>query len=262
MKIFIYTLLVSLVTFQLQAQKGVRVGYIDMDYILENVAEYSESQEQLNKKVAKWKAEIDALNAEIDLLKEALENEKVLLTKELIEEREEDIYYKQKEVSQYQQNRFGPNGDLVLQKRRLVQPVQDQVFNAVQQIAKNKKYDFIIDKSADLGILYSADKYDISDLVLRIITRSAKREQLNNRSDKKALEEEENNTLEVDKELQEREEEQAEKLAERDRIVEEKRAEREELRQQKIKEYEERRKKLLEARQRKRDSILEARKNN
>ena len=261
MKQLIYSFLVSFICFQINAQRGVRVGYIDMDYILENVAEYNEAKSQLDKKVSKWKQEIDALNTEVDLLKKALENEKVLLTKELIDEREEDIYFKQKEVSEYQQNRFGPKGDLVLQKQRLIQPIQDQVFNAVQQIAKNKKYDFILDKSADLVMLYSADRYDISDLVLRVITRSAKRQQLNNKNAKKALEAEEDNSIEVDKELQERKAQAEAKLAERERLIEEKRAAREKLRQEKIKEYEERRSKLLEARKRKRDSIVEARKN-
>lgn len=260
MKQFIYSFLVFFICFQINAQRGVRVGYIDMDYILENVAEYNEAKTQLDKKVSKWKQEIDALNTEVDLLKQALESEKVLLTKELIEEREEDIYFKQKEVSEYQQNRFGPNGDLVLQKQRLIQPIQDQVFNAVQQIAKNKKYDFILDKSADLVMLYSADRYDISDLVLRVITRSAKREQLNSKNEKKELEDEEDNSLEADRELQERKAKAEAKLTERERLIEEKRVAREKLRQEKIQEYEERRKKLLEARKKKRDSILEAQK--
>lgn len=261
MRRYIYSFLVYFICLQLNAQRGVRVGYIDMDYILENVGEYNEAKSQLDRKVAKWKTEIDALNAEVDLLKSALESEKVLLTKELIEEREEDIYFKEKEVSEYQQKRFGPTGDLVLQKQRLIQPIQDQVFNAVQEIAKNKKYDFILDKSADLVMLYSADRYDISDLVLRVITRSAKRQQLKSKSSKRALEDEEDNSIEVDRELQERKAEAEAKLAEKERLIQEKRAAREKIRQEKIKEYEERRKKLLEARKRKRDSILEARKN-
>ena len=256
MRLHFFSLLVLLISFGVNAQRGVRIGYIDMDYILENIAEYSEAKSQLDSKVRKWKTEIDALNSEVNLFKNALENEKVLLTKELIEEREEDIYFKEKEVSDYQQKRFGPNGDLVKQKQRLIQPIQDQVFNSVQEIAKNKKYDFIFDKSADVVMLYSADRYDISDLVLRKITRSAKREQIQGKRAKQALEAAEGNSLEVDKELQARKAEADAKLAERERLIAEKRAEREKLRQQKIKEYEARRNKLLEARKRKRDSIL------
>jgi len=263
MQLHFFSLLVCIVSLSVNAQRGVRVGYIDMDYILENVAEYNEAKSQLDAKVRKWKTEIDGLNSGIELLKSALESEKVLLTKELIEEREEDIYFKEKEVSEFQLKRFGPSGDLVIQKQRLIQPIQDQVFNAVQQIAKNKKYDFIFDKSADVVMLYSADRYDISDLVLRIITRSAKREQLKGKKAKQAFDEENGGSLDdADKDLQAKKAAARAKLAERERIIEEKRAEREKLRQQKIKEYEDRRNKLLEARKRKRDSILAVKKKN
>ena len=135
------------------AQKGIRIGYIDMEYILENVPEYNQASAELESKVQKWKVEIEAELKEVDEMRKDLNNERVLLTKELIEEREEDILYKEKEILEYQQKRFGPNGDLFLQKKRLVQPVQDQVFVAVQEIAKNKRYDFIFDKTADLVML-------------------------------------------------------------------------------------------------------------
>ncbi len=260
MRLHFFSLLVLVVSFVASGQRGVRIGYIDMNYILENVDEYSEAKNQLEIKVRKWKGEIDVLNNEVDLLKTALENEKVLLTKELVDEREEDIYFKEKEVIAYQQKRFGSGGDLIKQKQRLIQPIQDQVFNAVQEIAKAKKYDFILDKSGDAVMLYSADRYDISDLVLRSITRSAKRTQVQGRKAKQALELEEGNSLEVDKELQERKAKAEAKIAERERIIVEKRAERERIRQEKIKEYEERRNKLLEARKRKRDSILAVKK--
>jgi len=261
MRLHFFSLLVLFVSLVANAQRGVRIGYIDMDYILENVAEYSEAKSQLDNKVRKWKSEIDALNNEVSLLKNALENEKVLLTKELIDERKEDIYFKEKEVIDYQQKRFGPSGDLVKQKQRLIQPIQDQVFNSVQEIAKNKKYDFILDKSADVVMLYSADRFDISDLILRKITRSAKRQQIQGKKAKQALEDEEGNSIEADKELLARKAKADTKLAERERLIEEKRAEREIIKQQKIKEYEERRNKLLEARKRKRDSILALKKN-
>ncbi len=261
MRLHFFFLLLG-VSFFSNAQRGVRIGYIDMNYILENVAEYNEAKSQLDTKVRKWKSEIDALNGEVEILKTTLKNEKVLLTKELIEEREEDIYFKEKEITEYQLKRFGASGDLIKQKQRLIQPIQDQVFNSVQEIAKLKKYDFILDKSGDAVMLYSADRYDISDLVLRKITRSAQRKQIQGKREKRALEAEEDNSIEVDKELQERRAAAEAKIAERERIIKEKRAERERLREEKIKEYEERRNKLLEARKRKRDSILAIRKKN
>ncbi len=239
----------------IHAQKGIRIGYIDMDYILENVPEYNEASGALETKVQKWKVEIEAELKDVEEMRKDLNNERVLLTKELIEEREEDIFFKEKEILEYQQKRFGPNGDLFIQKKRLVQPVQDQVFVAVQEIAKNKKYDFIFDKSADLVMLYSADRFDISDQVLLRITRTSKRKQLNSKKEKKALERDEDRNVDQEKEVTDREIEMQKKLSEREQLLEQRKAERDSIRTAKKKEFEERRAKLLELQKRKRDSI-------
>ncbi|WP_298314352.1 OmpH family outer membrane protein [uncultured Aquimarina sp.] len=238
-----------------EAQKGIRVGYIDMDYILENVPEYNEASADLETKVQKWKVEIEAELKEVEQMRKDLNNERVLLTKELIEEREEDIFFKEKEILEYQQKRFGPNGDLFLQKKRLVQPVQDQVFVAVQEVAKNKKYDFIFDKSADLVMLYSADRYDISDQILLRINRASKRKQVNSKKEKKALERAEKRNVEQEKEVTDREKASSRKQSEREQLLAERKAARDSIRAAKKKEFEERRAKLIEAQKRKKDSI-------
>ena len=116
----------------------------------------------------------------------------MLLTDELIEEIEEEIKIDKEEIIDYQQKRFGPRGDLIMQRRQLIQPIQDQIFIAIQEIAKSKKYDFIFDKSADIIMLYSDKKFDISDQILRSINRSNSRKQLNSRSEKKSLNSKEN----------------------------------------------------------------------
>ncbi len=237
------------------AQKGIRIGYIDMDYILENVPEYSQASSELETKVQKWKVEIEAELKDVEEMRKDLNNERVLLTKELVEEREEDIFFKEKEILEYQQKRFGPNGDLFIQKRRLVQPVQDQVFVAVQEVAKNKKYDFIFDKSADLVMLYSADRYDISDQVLLRINRVSKRKQLNSKKEKKSLERSEKRNVEQEKEVTDRERATLQKQSEREQLLEQRKAERDSIRAVKRKEFEERRAKLLELQKRKKDSI-------
>lgn len=164
--------------------RGVKIGYIDMEYILQNVPDYTEAKNQLEQKAQKWKQEIEAKKNEITGLKETLKTERVLLTKELLEEREEEITFKETELLDYQEKRFGPKGDLTIQKAVLAQPVQDQVFNAAQDIAEAKKYDFIFDKTSDLTILFAAKRYDISDQVIRVITRSTKRSQLSKKQQK------------------------------------------------------------------------------
>lgn len=158
--------------------KGVKIGYIDMEYILQNVPSYTEANNQLELKAQKWKQEIEVRNNEITKLKDALKAEQVLLTKELIAEKQEEITFQEKELLDYNQKRFGPNGDLLLQKALVVKPVQDQIFTIVQDIADSKKYDFIFDKSSDLTMLFAAKRYDISDQVLRTLTRAEQRQQL------------------------------------------------------------------------------------
>lgn len=184
----LFLLAILLTSFSLSAQRGVRLGYIDTEYILENVPEYKQANALLDKKVTQWKSEVEKRLAEIDLKKKELENEKILLTKELYDERFEDLSFDEAEIIDYQQKRFGPNGDLMIQKRQLIEPIQDQIFAAVQEIAELKKFDFIFDKSADVVMLYAAERYDISEQVLRTITRTSKRAQAKNKKERKALE--------------------------------------------------------------------------
>lgn len=231
------------------AQKGPRIGYINMDYILENVSDYQNAKKQLDFKVGQWKSEIETKRTKIEDLKTLLENERALLTPELIKEREDDIAYEEQLVLDYQQKRFGPSGDLAKTKRQLIQPVQDQVFNLIQNIAKKKKMDFVFDKSADVVMLYAADKHDISDVILRSITRSEKRKQVDSKKEKEQLALDEAKSPEDD----------AKDKAKQDKIDAKKKArEGEKIKRQKA--FEERRKKLLEQRKKRKDSILAVRK--
>lgn len=183
------------------AQRGIRIAYIDTEYILANVPDYATANAQLDKKVQEWKLEIDKKLTAIATSKQELEAERVLLTKELYEERLEDIKIEENEVLEYQQKRFGPEGDLITQKNQLTQPVQDQIFATVQEIAEARKYDFVFDKAADLTMLFSAKQFDISEQVLRSITRSSGRKQAQTKEERREAEQEEiapeiNNSLE------------------------------------------------------------------
>ncbi|HEA21568.1 hypothetical protein LCGC14_2046000 [marine sediment metagenome] len=255
-------LVVLLISSYSYAQRGVRIGYVDMEYILENVDEYREATDQLASKVEKWKIDIEQKQSMVEQMKKDLMAERVLLTDELISEREEEIQILEKEMVEYQQDRFGPQGDLVLQKRRLIQPIQDQVFNEVQKIGANKKYDFIFDKSADVVMLYSENRWDISDLVLRGISRTRKvSKPVEKANNKNSLEEFEGDVEEEEMSdaLRERKE-QAEQAQEvRAKSVDEKRAEQLKLREERKKAYEARRTKLLEEREAKRQEKLDER---
>ncbi|MER3374076.1 MAG: OmpH family outer membrane protein [Allomuricauda sp.] len=245
------------------SQRGVRIGYVDMEYILENVEEYRDATEQLEAKAQKWKKEIELKQSVIEQMKKDLMAEKVLLTDELIAEREEEIQILEKEMLDYQQDRFGPQGDLVLQKQLLIQPIQDQVFNEVQKIGGNKRYDFIFDKSADVVMLYSEKRHDISDLVLREIGRTRKISASNRKQEEQnRLEqfiEDEGEDDEISEALRERQERTDSIQQANAQAVEDRRAEQLRLREERKKAYEERRKKLLEEREAKRKARLEER---
>lgn len=246
------------ISYSSQAQRGVRIAYIDTEYILEKVPEYQEATDQLNQKVQKWKSEIEERLAEIEQKRKDLSNEKALLTIELIEEREEDIDFEEKEILDYQQKRFGPNGDLMIQKKQLMQPIQDQIFSAVQDLAGSKRYDFVFDKSSDATMLYSAKQYDLSEQILRSITRSAKREQAQSKSERKAAEEEEL-IPEINVELEEREKALEEKKVERESAVEKRRQEILAAREAKKLEAEARRQKILEDREKAKQAKIDER---
>ena len=245
-------LLSSLYSF---SQRGVRIGYVNMDYILENVEEYKEATEQLEAKVQKWKQEIELKQRAVEQLKKDLKAEKVLLTDALIAEREEEIQIQETELLEYQHNRFGPRGDLVVQKQRLIQPIQDQVFKEVQKIGKNKRYDFIFDKSADVVMLYSEKRHDISDLILREIARTRRVNQLQQKHSQQDAEQE----AEISEAVQERQAEAAEARNAKARAIEEKKAERLRLREERKKAYETKRQQLLDELEAKRQAKLEAR---
>jgi Skp family chaperone for outer membrane proteins len=151
------------------AQRGVRLAYIDMDEILENVEEYKTAATLLDKNVANWKKDIELKKMELKGREEQLQAEKVLLTQELIEDRKQELQLFRSEIIDLQTKYFGPTGDYIQQKNNLLKPIQDQVLSIVRQIAQERKYDFVFDRSSDLVMLYSAKNYDISNLVLQRI---------------------------------------------------------------------------------------------
>ena len=183
-----FFIILFLITYLVSAQRSVKIGYIDTEYILENLPEYNQVSDRLEEKAAGWKKEIEDRSRKIEQKKEALNSERILLTDDMIDEIEEEITLDEEELSEYQQKRFGPRGDLIIQKQQLIQPIQDQIFNAIRELAESKNYDFIFDKSADIVMLYSDKRFDVSDQILRTISRANNRKKLDSRKDKREIE--------------------------------------------------------------------------
>ena len=167
-KIYFSTLL-CLIFLAVNAQRGARIAYIDMDFILNKNKEFKTANQLLDEKIAQWKEEIEVKKLQLKRIEYQFAVEKILLTPELIADRELEIKDFASEVVSLQEKRFGPNGDMIIQKNQLLKPVQDQILSIVQDIAKERKYDFVFDRSSDIIMLYSSKNYDISALVLRRI---------------------------------------------------------------------------------------------
>ena len=160
------------------SQKTLRVGYINMDYILENLDDYKLANQEYSLKLDKWKREIEKKNNDLDIRYRELEIKRPLITTTIYEEFKAELDFEKKQLEDYQQKRFGPEGDWIVQEKILIQPIQDEVLAAVQKIADKNKFDFIFDKSSAIIMLYSEKKYDISELVLKSILRQEKLDNL------------------------------------------------------------------------------------
>ena len=175
MKNLIFLVLILSFSSSIEAQNRVRIGFVDMDRILENLNEYKDSDKALDDKIKFWKKEIENKQTKIDGLQKQLFIERPLLTKELIEEREEDIAFELDELNSYKEKRFGPQGDWLAQKIIFTKPIHDKILDAVKVIAENRKLDYVFDRSAEILVFHSEKKYDISNLVVKYINQNDKK---------------------------------------------------------------------------------------
>ena len=166
MKKIILISLLCLTSIGVNAQK---FAYVDSDYILERMPEYGSAQDQLDKLSLNWQEEIEELYQQIDQLYKKYQADKVLLTQEMKNKRESEIINKEKDAKELQRKRFGPDGDLYTKRKELIQPIQDKVYNAIQDFSNEKRYDIIFDKSSNLIMLFSNPSLDKSDDILKML---------------------------------------------------------------------------------------------
>ncbi|MEP7231519.1 MAG: OmpH family outer membrane protein [Ginsengibacter sp.] len=144
-----------------------RYAVIDSKYILEKIPEYKASQEKLDQFSQQWQQEIDQKSAELDKMYKEYDAEQVMLSDELKKKREDELFNKDKELRDLQKKRFGYEGDVFKKREELIKPIQDRVYNAVQKLAVSKLYDFILDKSEGITVIFADPKLDKSDDVLK-----------------------------------------------------------------------------------------------
>jgi outer membrane protein len=163
-KLLLSALCFTLVAFAANAQ---RYAIIDSKYILDKLTDYKDAQKRLDQFSEQWQQEIDQKQTMVDKMIKDYDAEQVMLSDELKKKREDELYNKEKELRDLQKKRFGFEGDLFKKRQELIKPIQDKVYNAVQKLAVDKQYDFILDKSEGITVIFADPKLDQSDAVLR-----------------------------------------------------------------------------------------------
>jgi outer membrane protein len=160
-----------------QSQK---YAFVDTEYILDNIPEYQDAQDELDDLSVKWQKEIEAKYAEVEEMYKNYKAEAVLLPDDIKKKREDDIIQKERQVKELQQQYFGPQGELFKMRQELIQPIQEKIFNAIETLSNTRNYSFVFDKAGGMTLLYGDPKFDISDDVLDevgTVMQTVKREQ-------------------------------------------------------------------------------------
>ena len=162
---------ISLIIFGLilfgAAASAQKYAIIDTRYILDKMPDYTQAQKQLDGIAADWQKDIDTKQAGLDKMYKDYEAEQVMLSDELKKKREDQLFLKEKELRDLQRQRFGFEGDLFKKRQELIKPIQDKVYNAVQKISTQRGYDFVLDKSEGITIIFADPKLDKSEDVLK-----------------------------------------------------------------------------------------------
>tara|TARA_B100000900_G_scaffold162510_1_gene137990 strand:+ start:12215 stop:12724 length:510 start_codon:yes stop_codon:yes gene_type:complete len=161
--------LILIIFLSITSSNAQKFAYVDTEYILNKIPEFKQAQDKLDDFSEDWQEEIEAKYAEVEQMYRAYQQDQVLLTDDMKIKREEAIINKENEAKNLQQKYFGPEGSLYLKKQELIRPIQDKIFDAIQKLAANNKYQIVFDSSSDLIMLYKNENLDKSDQVLKLM---------------------------------------------------------------------------------------------
>lgn len=164
--IFIKTIVLSIFALTTTISSAQKFAYVDTEYILEEIPEYRAAQQKLNDLAKDWEQGIGKIKKNIDKMYRDYRAERLMLSDAVQKEREEAIFAKETELNKYKKDKFGPGGELETKRQELLKPIQDKVFDAIQELAKDNALDFVFDKSGSVSMLFTNGKYDRSDEVL------------------------------------------------------------------------------------------------
>ncbi len=143
-----------------------KLGYVDSDAIISQLPDAKDAQKKIDRIIQDWQEELSKMESTLKNSTREFENQKLIMSNQKRKETEKQLKAKEKEISDFRQKKFGVNGELFQKQEELMKPIQNMIFNAIEEVAKEKDLDFVFDKSGDLMFLYAKDKYDITSLVL------------------------------------------------------------------------------------------------
>jgi len=146
-----------------------KIGYVDSKVIVESMQDAKDAQANLDNIVTTWKNELKQYTDSLTFIKEDYEKKKLVLTEKVRQQREDDIKNLEKKIADYKLQKFGENGEYFQKQNDLMKPVQDKVFKAIQDVAKDGDYDFVFDRSSQLMLLYMNEKYDLTQKVIKML---------------------------------------------------------------------------------------------
>jgi len=163
---FFVILFTSLFLLPATSFSQLKIGYVDSDTIMDNLPDVQDARQKLDALVQEWQGELKKMESELKAKKDDFEKRKLIMTEQTSSELETEIAQKEKEVSDYREKKFGANGELFQKQDEIMKPIQNKVFNVIQQVAVEEDLDFIFDRSGDIIFLYAKEKYDLTTKVL------------------------------------------------------------------------------------------------
>lgn len=150
-----------------------KFAFVDMDYILGKMPAYQNAQKELDKIAEGWQKEVEAKMKAVDEMYKQFQAEQVLMTEQMKQQKIQAIEAKEKEVKDFQKEKFGPSGELFKKRQELIKPIQDKIYNEIQKYATAKALDFIFDRSSGPSMLFSSERYNKSNDILEALGISA-----------------------------------------------------------------------------------------
>ena len=166
MKQLKYFLVASFLIYASNSFAQLKIAYVDSKAIMDNLPDAQDAKQKLNELIKEWQSELNKMQGDYNAKLQDFQKRKLIMTDQTRNDMQAELDKMQNDINVYREKKFGTNGEVFQKQDELMKPVQNKVFNVIQDIAKEEDYDYVLDKSGDVMILFAKDKYDITQTVL------------------------------------------------------------------------------------------------